>query len=819
MRRATWKRYLALACAVLAPGIVLAQGGKDAGTATMQRSGGIEVRSGDTLLRVDAITDEILRVRIAPDGELAEDASWAVPAAMRAARVPIAALEDGAAGFHTRALVVRVDPVSLRLVVEDTDGRVVSADAARPLVSTGAAFELHKSLPQAEHHFGLGDKTGPLDRRGGTFVNWNTDVGRFTEATDPLYKSIPFFLATGGDGGSYGIFLDNTWRSWFDFGHRDPGVLAFGADGGAIDYYLIHGPAPKQVVQRYADLTGKAPLPPLWSLGYQQSRYSYMSADEVRAVAARLRRERIPADVIWLDIDFQDRNRPFTTNPRTYPDLPRLAADMRDAGIRLVAITDLHVAHAPGEGYAPYDSGAAGDHFVRRRDGSRYVGTVWPGDSVFPDFTRAATRAWWGGPYRGFVDAGIAGFWNDMNEPALFGTPTKTMPSDVVHRIDTDGFPVRTAPHAEIHNVYGMENTRATFEGLRALRPAERAFVMTRASYAGGQRYAATWTGDNSSTWSHLKLAVAQTLNLGLSGFGYTATDVGGFTGGASPELMTRWFQLAAFMPLFRNHSATDAPRAEPWVDGERHTAIRRRFIEERYRLLPYIYALADENSRTGAPLMRPLFLEYPDAASLPCDRSMTFLLGAKLLVAASPTPESPQDYRICLPAGGWFDYWTGLPVPPVDAGTPQVLVETPSLERLPVFVRAGTILPRQPPVQSTMQAPDGPLRLDVYPGEDCEGVLYADDGHGMGYARGEFLRQRLRCVVTVDGLEIAFDARGGSFVPWWKRIEIVVHDWRGDARVELDGNRVESISDSARSVIRFTIDAPPSAARLTIRP
>src|SRR5690606_33200192 len=270
-----------------------------------------------------------------------------------------------------------------------------------------------------------------------------------------------------------------------------------------------------------------------------------------------------------------------------------------------------HVAHAPGEGYAPYDSGTAGDHFVRRRDGSRYVGTVWPGDSVFPDFTRAATRAWWGGLYRGFVDAGIAGFWNDMNEPALFGTPTKTMPPDVVHRIDTDGFPVRIASHAEIHNVYGMENTRATFEGLRALRPAERAFVMTRASYAGGQRYAATWTGDNSSTWSHLKLAVAQTLNLGLSGFGYTATDVGGFTGGASPELMTRWFQLAAFMPLFRNHSATDAPRAEPWVDGERHTAIRRRFIEERYRLLPYIYALADENARTGAPLMRPLFYEY----------------------------------------------------------------------------------------------------------------------------------------------------------------------------------------------------------------
>jgi alpha-glucosidase len=817
MRHSTWKRWLVLACAIFVPGTTpaMAAGTGHADAATTLLADGIEVRSDGVLLRVDAIDDDILRVRIAAGGRLPEDASWAVPAQVRAARVPVRALDGGATGFRTRTLVVRVEPATLRLVVEDNDGRVVSADAARPLSFDGAAFELRKALPQSTHYYGLGDKTGPLDRRGGSFVDWNTDVGRFTEATDPLYKSIPFFVATGGEAGSHGLFLDNSWRSWFDFGHRDAGTLAIGADGGPVDYYLIHGPTMKQVVQRYGELTGRAPLPPLWSLGYQQSRYSYMSADEVREVAARLRRERIPTDVIWLDIDFQDRNRPFTTNPETYPDLPELAADLRGEGIRLVAITDLHVAQAPGQGYAPYDSGVAGDHFVRKRDGSVFVGWVWPGSSVFPEFTRAATRAWWGGLYRGFVDAGVAGFWNDMNEPALFETPIRTMPPDVVHRVDSDDFAPRSAPHAEIHNVFGMENTRATFEGLRALRPDERAFVMTRATYAGGQRYAVTWTGDNSSTWSHLKLAVSQTLNLGLSGFGYTAVDVGGFTGGASPELMTRWFQLAAFMPLFRDHSATDAPRAEPWVDGPEHTAIRRRFVEERYRLLPYLYALADENARTGAPLVRPVFYEYPDAASLPCDQSMAFLLGAKLLVAASPTPESPQDYRICLPAGGWFDYWTGRAVPPGEAGKPHVLVETPAIDRLPVFVRAGTILPRQPLVQSTMETPDGPLTLDVYPGDDCEGVLYLDDGHSMDYASGGFLRQRVRCAETGDGLELAFDAREGSFAPWWKRIEVVVHGWQGAARVEQGGRAIEAVADVGN--LRFAIGDQPAAARIVL--
>ena len=725
---------------------------------------GSEATSGGASIRVEALTDSILRVRVAPNGRWSEDASWAVPQAVRAERVPVRAAPDG---FSTRALVVHLDPATLALTVTDAQGRTIVADEPRPIRFDGPRFTLAKALPVGEHIYGLGDKTGSFDRRGESFVDWNTDAYGFQRDTDPIYKTIPFYVASGGGGGAYGLFLDNTWRSWFDFGHREPDRISIGADAGPIDYYIIAGPTVRDVVRRYTDLTGKAPLPPLWALGYQQSRYSYMSANEVRQIAATLRRDRIPSDVIWLDIDYQDRNRPFTVNKQTFPDLKKLTSDIGAEGFKLVAITDLHVAYAPNQGYAPYDSGAAADAFVRNPDGSVFVGKVWPGPSVFPDFTRAPVRAWWGSLYRQFVADGVAGFWNDMNEPSVFDVPSKTMRLDTVHRIEGDGFAPRTASHAEIHNVYGMENSRATHDGELALRPNVRPFVMTRASYAGGQRYAVTWTGDNSSTWDHLKLAVQQMLTLGLSGFAYSGADIPGFTGGASPELATKWFEIAAFTPVMRGHSAKDTPRAEPWVDGPAQLAIRRRFIDERYRLLPYLYAVAEESARTGDPVMRPTFYDYPQMQNAPCDQSMAFTVGADLLVAASPKPESPYPYDVCLPGKGWYDYWTGAPV----AG--EKISETPKLDRLPVFVRPGAIIARQPLVQSTSETPNGPLELEVYPGNDCRGEIYLDDGVSID---GPNLRQQVTCTATSNGVSLSFGEREGTYRPWWKQIAVTVH-------------------------------------------
>ncbi|NJC34422.1 alpha-glucosidase [Sphingomonas jejuensis] len=796
--------------------------------ATIQAlANGIVVRRGDVETRVTALTDDILRVRVARGGRMPEDASWAVSPEVRAQSVSVTAARDG---FSTPSMRVRIDPRTGAMTVTDSAGKVITADAVDPVSLDGTAFTLRKAMPQSEHYFGMGDKTGGgLDRRGYSYVNWNTDAFGFTSSTDPIYKSIPFFIGVGAESGSYGLFLDNTHRTWFDFGHREQDVLAFGGPDGPIDYYVINGPSTAEVVRRYTDLTGKAPLVPKWSLGYQQSRYSYMSADEVRQIASRLRTDQVPTDVIWLDIDFQDRNRPFTTNPQTFPDLPGLARDMAAQGIRLVAITDLHIARVPGREYPIYEQGLRDNLYVRNAEGETYVAPVWPGPSVFPDFTDKDARTFWAGLYRDFLDAGIAGFWNDMNEPAIFETPTKTMPVDNIHHIDSDDFAERDATHAEIHNVYGMQNTRATLEGLEALRPDQRPFIMTRASYAGGQRYSVTWTGDNLSTWDHLKLAVHQLINLGLSGFSYSAADAGGFAGGPSADLLTRWFQLGAFMPIFRDHAAKDTPRAEPWVDGEQHLAIRRRFVNERYRLMPYLYGLAEQNSRTGDPIMRPIFYDYPAAVNAPCDQSMVFTVGASLLVAPSPNPESPRSYDVCLPEGGWFDYWTGLPVSDargeegrtrLAAGDVQgrqrgvqIVSETPRIDHMPVFIRAGTILPRQPVVQSTAFKPQGPLSLDIYPGEDCRGEIYADDETTTAHRGGAFLRQTVRCSVGANGrLTISFDERQGSFAPWWNEIAVTVHGWSGNATVGAGRDRYDATTDATARTVSFTL--PDSAAR-----
>jgi alpha-glucosidase len=530
----------------------------------------------------------------------------------------------------------------------------------------------------------------------------------------------------------------------------------------------------------------------MWALGYQQSRYTYTPQTRVEEVAERLRADRIPADVLWLDIDFQYKDRPFTVDPVAFPSFPGLIHKLAAEQFHTVVITDLHVADAPNQNYAPYDSGKAGDHFVKEK-GQDYVGTVWPGPSVFPDFTQKATRDWWGTLYKEFVADGVAGFWNDMNEPAVFTYPTKTMPDDVEHRINEPGFARRTAMHPEIHNVYGMENTRATYDGQLALQPTLRPFVMTRASYAGGQRYSATWTGDNSSTWNHLRQTTPQLLNLGLSGFSLAGADVGGFAGSPSPALLTRWLMLAAFQPIDRSHAAKGTRDHEPWVDGPEQEAIRRRYIEERYRLMPYLYTTAEETSRNGMPIIRPLFLEFLHATAdnhpLDLDATGEFLLGPSILVADNPSPEEVAPYEVKLPPGIWYDYWTGekldrrakltsrdMEIREVNSTGLQPVMVTPGPADLPVYVVSGTILPIAPLVQSTAEKPVGPLTLRVFPGEDCKGTLYQDDGTSFDFRKGIYLRERFSCSKALDGtVTVTLAAKEGKFTPWWTSIRVEV--------------------------------------------
>jgi len=767
---------------------------------------GIEVYSRKAIIQVLALRDDVVRVRIARDGVLPEDSSWAVLPAARQQRASVTPdSSETAVGFRTKSLRVQIERTTLRLSLTDLAGTVLQQDAAGwPLEFHDKAFRVYKQMPPDEHYFGLGDKAGPLDRRNQTFTLWNTDAYSFQESTDPLYKSIPFFL-TMRAGRTLGVLLDNTWCSSFDFGKQVDRAYSFGAEGGPIDYYLLYGPDPKSVLESYAWLTGPPALPPLWTLGYQQSRYSYETEAQLREVAERLRADRIPADALYLDIDFQKNNRPFTVDPERFPNFVSMLADLKKKGFHVVGITDLHIADLPDEGYAPYDTGAAGGHFVRNPDGSAFVGTVWPGPSVFPDFTQQSTRQWWGTLYATFASDGLAGFWNDMNEPSVFNTPDKTIPDDAQHLIDEPGFQRRVASHREIHNVYGMENSRATYEGLLKISPDQRPFVLTRATYAGGQRYAATWTGDNSATWNHLRLTTPMLENLGLSGFGMSGADVGGFIGTPSPELLTKWTELATFQPIDRNHSEKGTALREPWVHGPAQEDIRRRYIEERYKLMPYLYTAVEEMSRTGLPVLRPLFLEFPEATTdkhpLDLDAGNEFLFGSDLLVAPSPFPDKLDPYRVHFPPLDWYDYWTGerLEVQEREGGDekaerpgPEPVLVHPNLDTLPVYVRGGSILPMQPLTQSTNETPQGPLLLRVYPGRDCEGSLYQDDGRTMAYKRGEFLRMHFTCKASADSVKLHIGPHEGSYRPWWSKLRVEIYGWNSNASYRVGAGKAD---------------------------
>lgn len=765
-------------------------------TAVQALPNGVQIRSGAAVMQVTALRDDLLRVRVGANGVLPEDASWAVLEKSRTASVSVQA-ESGekSVGFRTAKLHVSIQRRPLAMTVTDSSGHTIVEDIPEhPVEFHGTEFRVYKSSPEEEHYFGLGDKPGPLDRRNEAFTNWNTDAYGWQESTDPIYKSIPFVM-TFCKGVAGGIFLDNTWRSSFDFNKELRDAYSFGSAAGPLDYYILYGPTPKEVVREWAWMTGATPLPPLWTLGYQQSRYSYYPESEVRRIASRLRSEHIPADAIYLDIDYQLKNRPFTVDPEKFPHFDQMIQDFKAMHLHTILITDLHLAKLPGQEYKPYDEGIAGDHFVKNPDGTVYTGEVWPGPAVFPDFTRKVSRDWWGTLYEDFSKRGVAGFWNDMNEPAIFKVTSKTMPDNVQHRIEEPGFQKRVANHLEVHNIFGMQNSRGTYEGLRKIAPDQRPFVLTRASYAGGQRYAATWTGDNSSNWNHLRQTTPQLINLGLSGFGLAGADVGGFAGSPQPELLTKWLEIAAFHPIDRDHTSMGTNPQEPWEDGTTQDLnLRRQFIEERYRLMSYIYTTAEEMSRTGLPMMRPLFLEFPNASKdghpLDLTTNNEFLLGPDLLVAPSPYPDELDNYDAVLPPAGWYNYWTGEHLKSgVEAGRvgndnvpdADLLINLhPSVDTLPVFARGGSIIPIQPLVESTEEKPQGPLTLRVYPpdkpGDACEGSLYLDDGISYAFEKGQFLRLKFSCELTATGVNVKVSPREGSFAPWWTQFSVEVY-------------------------------------------
>jgi len=778
----------------LGSGFAVAQGWRHLGN--VQRveklKDGVELTAGAAKVRITVFRDGVFRVRLAPNGTFPKDSSWAV---IEAPEPPAFKIEENPKEIRIAAgsVVATVQRSPLLINFSDATGNVLLADEpSLPMAWNGQRIHVWKKMPLDENYYGLGDKAGPMNRRNRAFTNWNTDEFGWQESTDPLYKTIPFFIGLR-KGLAYGVFFDNTYRSVFDFGKESPDFFSFGAEGGELNYYFIAGPEPKKIIEEYTAMTGRSPLPPLWTLGYQQSRYSYYPESRAREIVKTLREKKIPADAIYFDIDYQQGNAPFTVNREYFPTFEKMISDFRAQGMHTILITDLHIKKDPNHGYAPYDSGIKNDVFVKNPDGSTYVGVVWPGASMFPDFTLSRVRDWWGGLYKDFVAMGAAGFWNDMNEPALFERADKTMPLDIVHRLD-DG---TTLDHRAIHNVFGMQNVRATYEGLRKLQPEERPFVLTRAAYSGAQRYAATWTGDNSSSWNHLKMSTPMLLSMGISGYPLVGDDIGGFAGSPPADLLTRWFEVGALNPIYRDHTAKGTADQEPWVHGPEHEAIRRKFIELRYELMPYLYTGIEEASRTGLPLMRPVFLEYPQASGFYGD-DRDFLFGSDFFVAPVTT-EMADAEEISLPPGDWYDFWTNTRL-----SSKEKFSLRPRLDEMPLYVRAGAIVPMQPLVQRTGEKPNGPLELRVYlpastPGNDCRGTLYQDDGHTFAYQKGEILRISYSCQVSNGSVTVTSSTEKNAFQPWWKSSKVtlygaastpkevrigdeVIHEWRYDS-------------------------------------
>ena len=586
--------------------------------------------------------------------------------------------------------------------------------------STDYPVQCVKVLDKGDCIYGLGDKTGPLNKRSYEYENWNSDIpDPHEDSFKSLYKSIPFFI-TLKEKGVYGIFYDNTFKSYFNFGKENDGYYSFGSDSGNLDYYFIGGDSMPKIVENYTYLTGRAPLPQKWALGYHQSRWGYDSEETFRDIAGHLRENRIPCDAIHFDIDYMEQYKVFTWNRERFDDPKTLIADLRKQGIKTVTIVD------PGvkieKGYSVYEEGLKNGYYAKTPTGETYINAVWPGDAVYPDFGSPAVRTWWGGLFDFYTNLGVAGIWNDMNEPASFNGP---LPDDIVFT-DED----RSSTHAEMHNVYGHNMAKATYEGWKKL-TGKRPFVITRACYGGSQKYTTAWTGDNQSLWSHLRMAIPQQCNLGLSGMSYIGTDIGGFGADTTPELLARWVQVGCFSPLFRNHCAKGSMNQEPWLFGDEVLSIYRKYVKLRYSLLPYFYDLCRVCEQTGLPVIRPLVLHYENDINV---RNLNdeFLVGESLLVA--PVVDQGVTKRLVyLPEGVWYDYWSheryeGGQYYPADA----------PLSVCPLYVKAGAVLPKAPDQMYVDEIVNPKLILEVWPGTGSY-VHYRDNGEDFAYRDGAY--------------------------------------------------------------------------------
>lgn len=730
-------------------------------TAALQ-NGALLIKTAIADARVMVYSDTIIRVNVTRRDKQ-PDESFAV------IQYPSAQLNYQDLGdtieVGTLAMKLVINKNPLRFSFFTADGKLLTAEDSRfGITLDGDKVMNYRQLHHDEMFLGLGEKTGNLNKRGMSYVNWNTDAAVHTTKDDPLYKTIPFYIGLHS-GVCYGLFFDNHHRSYFDFGaSTDEQFTWFGADGGDMDYYVFGAQSIADIIKDYTWLTGRMEMPPLWSLGYQQCRWSYMSADEVLGIARKFREHQIPADAIYCDIDYMDDFKIFTWNKQSFPDPKGMIDQLKAINFKLVTIVD------PGikieEGYKEYDEGVAKGYFATYPNGELYTGSVWAGRSYFPDFFREDVREWWGNAFTALTDVGVEGFWNDMNEPAAWG---QNIPPIVK-------FGERYMP--EVRNAYGMQMSRATQAGTKKILNNQRPFILTRAAYAGTQRYSAIWTGDNSASDEHMLFGQRLVNSLGLGGFSFIGVDIGGFMGNPSPELMVRWNSLGVYTPMFRNHSAQGMNMREPWECGHDYENIIRKDIEQRYRLLPYIYSGFYQSTQTGLPLSRTLAINYTWDENVYKERFQNqTLFGDALLVA--PVISTEQTADVYLPEGEWYRFSTDEYF-----GGNQVVNVAAPLHDLPVFVKGGAIIPMQSLVQSTSDEGDGILYLHVWNGAKAnEFVYYEDDGISYNHENGEYCKRVIS--FNPEDRTVSFSAVKGSYTSRFKKLNVVLHGFDGVEVIE----------------------------------
>lgn len=596
-------------------------------------------------------------------------------------------------------------------------------------------------VPQGTSLYGGGEVTGPLLRNGQSIKLWNTDSGAYSvDNGKRLYQSHPWVMGVRPDGTSFGILFDTPYKAKLTTTDER---INFETEGELFRIFVIDRESPQAVIKGLAELIGTMPMVSRWALGYQQCRFSYTPASRVIEVADTFRIKRIPCDVIWMDIDYMDGYRIFTFNPQTFPDPAALNRDLHIRGFHSAWMID------PGakvdSTYFVYKSGTANDVWVKTAQGKEFHGDAWPGACAFPDFTQPKTVRWWADLYKDFLDKGVDGVWNDVNEPQISNTPTGTMPEDNKH---LGGDKIPAGPHLKYHNVYGYLMVKASREGIMKARPQNRPFILTRSNFLGGQRFAATWTGDNASWESHMTMSVPMILTLGLSGQPFSGADVGGFLFNPDANLFGRWMALGAFYPFSRGHACAGTINKEPWAFGQKVEDVSRMALERRYVLLPYYYTLLHEASETGMPIMRPVFFADPKDTLLRAEEQ-AFLIGENLLVV----PEWAQNPA--LPKG----IWRNLSL---------ILGDDKDSYQAKLKIRGGAIIPTGKIIQNTNEKSLDPLTLLVCLDEkgEAHGTLYWDEGDNWSFKDGNYSFQHFTAIRTADNkVQVKITQKKGKYI------------------------------------------------------